>query len=221
MSGTGSTRELLPVTAVEGAALRLTDGGLRAVLECPTLAFGIKGEAEQRAVVEGWAALLNSLQHPIQVLVRTRALDTWPEPDPIADGNVALGELRDSYAGLMAQLTSSRRVVSRRFFMVVPWDASSLPSGAGRLFGPGPATASGAEDGHAVLEQRVAWVSECLRRIDLEPIRLTASALASLFLQTLCPETASTQPVPPDERLDDWSGLVAPAAIEERPEIAG
>jgi TraG P-loop domain/Helicase HerA, central domain len=218
VSGVGSTRDLLPVAAVEESALRLTDGGLRAVLECPTLAFGIKGEAEQRAVVDGWAALLNSLQHPIQVLVRTRALETWPAPTAIAGCDNGLGELRDSYAGLMAQLTSSRRLVSRRFFVVVPWNPSSLPSGARRLFRPraGGGTRI-ADDGLAVLDQRVAWVSECLRRIDLEPIRLAAPALTPLFLQMLCPETASTQPVQPDEPLDDWSGLVAPAAVEERP----
>ncbi|MDQ6691738.1 MAG: hypothetical protein M3Z13_03115, partial [Candidatus Dormibacteraeota bacterium] len=183
-----STRELLPVVEVEGSALRLRDGGRRAVLECPTLAFGIKGEAEQRGVVDGWAALLNSLQHPIQVLVRTRGLDSWPEAEANAGDDPGLADLRDSYAGLMGQLTSSRRLVSRRFFVVVPWEPSSLASGVGRLLGTRSAKEAGAEDGHAVLDQRVAWVSESLRRIDLEPIRLTGSALTPLFLRTLCPE---------------------------------
>jgi len=41
-----STRRLLPVSGVVEGALRLRDGGLRAVLECPTLAYGVKGEAE-------------------------------------------------------------------------------------------------------------------------------------------------------------------------------
>jgi hypothetical protein len=217
VSSLASTQDLLPVAAVEGSALRLRDGGLRAVLECPTLAFGIKGEAEQRAVVDGWAALLNSLQHPIQVLIRTRALESWSVLDALAGGSAELVELRDSSASLMAQLTSSRRLVSRRFFVVVPWNPSSLPSGA-RLFRP---RAGGrnriANDGLAVLDQRVAWVSDCLRRIDLEPIRLTAPALTPLLLQTLCPETATTQLAQPDDRLDDWPGLVAPAAVEERP----
>ena len=41
-------RELLPIEAIASDSLRLAGGPLRAVLECPTLAFGIKGEAEQR-----------------------------------------------------------------------------------------------------------------------------------------------------------------------------
>src|SRR6202047_632370 len=90
------TTELLPVEAVKEAALVLRGGSRRAVLECPTLAFGIKGEPEQRAVVDGWAALLNSLQHPIQVLIRTRALEAWPTPNAVAGYGRDLVELRDS-----------------------------------------------------------------------------------------------------------------------------
>ncbi len=69
------TTELLPVQSVKDGALILSGGSLRAVLECQTLAFGIKGEAEQRAVVAGWSSLLNSLTHPLQVVIRTRRLD--------------------------------------------------------------------------------------------------------------------------------------------------
>ena len=216
MTAMRSTQDMLPVRSVEGDSLRLTDGGLRAVLECPTLAFGIKGEAEQGAVVDGWAALLNSLQHPIQVLIRTRALETWPELTMIDGDTDRLSELRDSYAGLMAQLTTSRRLVSRRFFVVLPWEPSPIPRVAGRLFGRRPASQTANGDAHAALDQRVAWVSECLRRIDLEPIRLSASALTSLFLETLCPETATSQPVSSADELNHWPDLVAPAGVEER-----
>src|SRR5439155_14278169 len=72
----GRTRELLPVDAIAGDALQLRNGSFRVITECPTLAFGIKGEAEQRAIVDGWASLLNSLAHPLQILIRTRQLDT-------------------------------------------------------------------------------------------------------------------------------------------------
>src|SRR5260370_18689946 len=76
------TTELLPVEAVREAAVVLRGGSRRAVLECQTLAFGIKGEPEQRAVVAGWASLLNSLTHPLQVVIRTRRLQTSALPQP-------------------------------------------------------------------------------------------------------------------------------------------
>ena len=52
--------------------MRLRDGGLRAVLDCPALASRIRGDAEQSAVVEGWAELLNRLTHPLFDTDRSR-----------------------------------------------------------------------------------------------------------------------------------------------------
>src|SRR5713226_4298139 len=156
------TTELLPVEAVKDAALVLRGGSRRAVLECQTLAFGIKGEPEQRAVVAGWSSLLNSLTHPVQVVMRTRRLDPSALPPP-ADHN---GALRESYRSLVDSLTDERKVLDRHFYVVVPWDAAkSRPPKDARQF----------------LEQRVSWVAECLRRLDLEPRRLSDHSLAELL----------------------------------------
>src|SRR5204863_4687058 len=67
--------ELIPVSEIAHDGVRLAAGCRRAVLECATLAFGIKGELEQRAIVDGWAALLNSVAHPLQVIVRSTRVD--------------------------------------------------------------------------------------------------------------------------------------------------
>ena len=88
--------------------LVLRGGSRRAVLECQTLAFGIKGEPEQRAVVAGWSSLLNSLTHPLQVVIRTRRLETSALPAP-ADHNQTL---RDSYRE--ARRDPHRRAASAR-----------------------------------------------------------------------------------------------------------
>ncbi len=104
--------DVLPVQSIRDAAINLRGGSLRAVLECQTLAFGIKGEAEQRAVVAGWSSLLNSLTHPIQVAIRTRRLDPSALPAPPDQHR----SLRDSYRRLVDSLADERRVVDRRFF---------------------------------------------------------------------------------------------------------
>ena len=135
------TSDLLPVQSIKDATLILRGGALRAVLECQTLAFGIKGEAEQRAVVAGWSSLLNSLTHPLQVVIRTRRLDPSALATPAGERHA----LRDSYRALVDSLSGERRILDRRFYVVVPWEAPrSRPH----------------KMGMRVLEQRVSWVAD-------------------------------------------------------------
>src|SRR4029077_14609290 len=174
-----------------------------AVLECPTLAFGIKGEAEQRAVVDGWAALLNSLGHSLEVLIRVRQVDGRALPALPASDDPARAALGASYRELLDALAQERRVLDRRFFVVVPWD----PLVAAR--------SSALDEGLASLDQRVRWISECLRRIDLEPRRLGDRGLGALLRRTLDRATAA-QPVATNDSLLEVGELVDPAAFAER-----
>src|ERR671937_2689707 len=96
----GRAVDLVPVERLEGRAVKLRGGDLRAVLECQTLAFGIKGEAEQRAVVSGWASLLNSLTHPLQIVIRARRM----EPDDLPGDGGGSTALRQSYRHLLERL---------------------------------------------------------------------------------------------------------------------
>ena len=187
--------DLLPVQSIKDGALVLRGGALRAVLECQTLAFGIKGEAEQRAVVAGWSSLLNSLTHPLQVVIQTRRLD----PSVLAAPTDERQALRDSYRALVDSLADERRVLDRRFYVVVPWQAPrSQPPKTGMRF----------------LEQRVSWVADRLRRLDLDPRRLNDHALADLLRRPMDP-AALLQPIDDDDDLADLSDLTAPTALTE------
>jgi conjugal transfer ATP-binding protein TraC len=201
----GLSHELLPVVAAADRAVRLRDGGLRAVLECQTSAFGIKGEAEQRAVVDGWASLLNSLPHPLQVVIRTRELAPSTLLSAPATDHPALAALGESYRRMVEDLAGRRRVLDRRFFVVLP---GQTPDRRRR-------TRNEAGD-LEILDQRVSWVTECLRRLDLEPRRLGGRELADLLRRALNP-VSSVQPIADDDDLHDLPGLIAPAALAERP----
>ncbi|MDE3111527.1 MAG: DUF87 domain-containing protein [Chloroflexota bacterium] len=199
------SRSLLPVLAISGDALHLAGGTLRAVMECPTLAFGIKGEADQRAVIDGWTALLNSLSHPIEVVIRSRELDPRElAPLPTRAGDTDRTALRDSYRRLVGELAEQRRVLERRFFVVVPHDEV-----LGRRKDPGNAALE-------ALEQRVRWIETSLRRLDLQPRRLGDRELAELLRRTVDPDAAA-QPLSLDDALFDVGSLISPAAFMERP----
>ena len=190
----GRTTELVPVEGIENQAIRLRGGALRAVLECQTLAFGIKGDAEQRAVVAGWAALLNSLTHPLQVTIRARGL----EAKRLTNAGDEHAQLRQSYRQLVDDLTGERRVLDRRFYVVVPWQ---------------PPRSRSKSAGADLLEQRVAWVAESLRRLDLEPRRLDSYELVDLLRRPFDP-AAAVQPLASND-VNDLSRLIAPSAVAE------
>lgn len=214
-----ATQRLLPVRAARAGRLHFDGGGLRAVLECPTVAFALRSEAEQRAIAEGWAALLNSLSHPIQIAIQTRALDSAVVR--LHAGEAPAGprsELRRSFSQMISELASARRIVLRRHFLVVPWDRAEvrmIKAGAG--IRRRRALLSDEIRGADLLEERVQWITDSLRRIEIQARRLASSELGELFYQSLCPETARVQPLGESGDIEDFASLVAPAAFEEAP----
>src|SRR5437899_527135 len=135
-------------------------------------------------------------------LIRTGHLGTTGLAPVLASDDPAAARLRSSYGRLLDDLAGRRRVLDRRFFVVVPWEAT-----------PGRVAKEG--EGLEVVEQRLRWIEECLRRLDLQPRRLSDREMAELLRRTLDP-VAAVQPVGADG-LADVSELVAPAAFAEYP----
>jgi hypothetical protein len=215
LRGAAPSDGLLPLDSVDRGVLQLKDGSLRAILDCPTLAFGLKGQAEQRALAEAWASLLNSLDHAVQVVISTRqAAFAAPSRDKESQAEDRLrGRLQDSYGELLQSLSAHRAVVDRRFLMVIP---AGGPAPARRLLGrrqKAPSSVASTD----VLDQRLDWIVEGLRRLDINPSRLSTQDILHLFYRALCPETAAGLPLPSDERVEDFARVVAPAAFRESP----
>jgi hypothetical protein len=208
-----TSQSWLPARRLHDAVLELDDGSLRAVLECPTLAFSLRGETEQRAVMQAWTGLLNSLPHPLQFLIQTRSMHPsalFDEERQHDNDDAPRARLRSSFAELAGAMSSYRRVVARRFYVIVPWDPFTVSRILNRK-----RDQLGGEGAVEMLDQRVRWISEWLRRIDLEPIRLSGRPLATVLYETLCPDTARVQPLPDESEFPDLPALAAPAALEE------
>jgi len=210
------SEHLVPARRVEGGALILDDGSLRAVLDCPTLAFSLKGEAEQRAAAQAWSALLNSLDHPLQVLVTTRAAgEPGSAVDAPREGGVR-ARLAESQRHLMTGLASDRRLVNRRFLLVVPVDSPVrrrlLP-----FVRPGTQDAVTPDGSAELLERRVGWISDGMQRLDIRPSRLSGFEVTDLLYRALNPDIAAAQPLRPGDEQSQWRGVIAPAALEEGP----
>ena len=70
-----STQSHLDIEDIKDNLVILKDGGSTLVLSVTAINFGLLSEREQDATIYAYAALLNSLAYPIQILIRSARKD--------------------------------------------------------------------------------------------------------------------------------------------------
>ena len=83
-----ATQRFLPIAEIHDNTVILKNGGLRSVLLTTSVNFNLKSEEEQNSLIYGYQSFLNSLEFPVQILVRSKKLD-------IDDYVANLGELKE------------------------------------------------------------------------------------------------------------------------------
>ncbi|WP_017623411.1 PrgI family protein [Nocardiopsis chromatogenes] len=69
----------LPASAIgDDGVITLAEGRQAVVVACSSVNFHLASEREQEAIVGAFAAVLDSLAHPVQVLIQARPLDLAP-----------------------------------------------------------------------------------------------------------------------------------------------
>jgi len=191
----------------------LARGQYRAVLEVNGVHFGLQGEAEQESLVGGFAAFLNSLSFPIQILVRVLPVDI--------DGYIgdlerrARNELPENLAALardhvafVRRLARNRTLLERHFYLVVPAETEAARSRRSWPFGRSRA-------GRDIAAARKQLVIRCeeverqLGRCGLSARRLCSIELAQLYYACWCPELSRVQRLRRD--LAEYATLVVQA----------
>lgn len=186
----------LRLEAIDDDVVSLVGGQYRAVLEVGSINFGLQGEAEQEVVVAGFAAFLNSLTFPVQILVRVLPVDmdsylgdlqerTRHLPDDLSD-------LARDYVTFLQRLARNRTLLERRFYLVVP--AQVEPSGPRSRWRFGQTQPMESLDGvRRQLTFRCEEIERQLSRSSLTSRRLRSAELASLFYACWCPDLARVQ----------------------------
>lgn len=107
------------------------DGGAALVLESTSLNFGLLSEREQQAVIAAYAALLNSLTFPIQILVRSQRKDISSYMEYI--NQVAkkgmdpkLAKIMEGYKLFIVDAVKKKNVLGKKFYLVIPFSALEL-----------------------------------------------------------------------------------------------
>src|SRR3982751_6237313 len=70
-----STQQHLHIAQVRDSLVIMKNGTMRSVLVVSAVNFALKSSQEQDAIIYQFQAFINSLDHPVQIVVQSRQLD--------------------------------------------------------------------------------------------------------------------------------------------------
>lgn len=181
----GSSRQQIAIKGVEDNILLLPNDEHRVILESSSINFHLMSEDEQDAVVDIYQAFLNSLSFPIEIVQKVRALDLDDyllgfenkkndETEEIYKKQIA------SYTKYVRSLVKTNRILSREFYIVIPYRAKSR-EGMGSV--------------REQLVVRIATVEKGLGNLGIKIRQLSSLELLDLFYSSYNPTEAKQQPL--------------------------
>lgn len=123
-----ATQRYVPIAEIHNDTVVLKNGGLRAVLQTTSINFNLKSEEEQNSLIYGYQSFLNSLEFPIQILVRSKKLDIDDYLSHLQEikekqENSLLKEQTAEYQEYIEKLVEYADIMEKKFYVVIPVDA--------------------------------------------------------------------------------------------------
>ncbi len=122
-----STQTHLRIGEIRDNTLVLRNGGVRAVLKTSSINFNLKSEQEQDSIIHAYQGFLNSLESPIQILIKSKKLDIDDYIDQVEklgekQENKLLQEQTNEYAQYIRRLVEYADIMEKEFYVIVPHD---------------------------------------------------------------------------------------------------
>jgi len=208
-----STQNTLQLSEVRDNMVIMGDGSFRAVIACKSINFDLMSEREREGVELNYQNFLNSLNFPVQILIRSQRVDIGPYIDKLIDirrtqDNMLLGVLMDDYINFIDALAQGANIMEKSFYIVVPYfpqgDTASLVEQGkgffGKLFARPKNTitridTASYQKAKDEIKNRVDAVLSGMFQIGVQSVQLNTKALGELYYNFYNPDTALRQPL--------------------------
>lgn len=122
-----STQRYLPFSQIRENVLLMKDSSARVVMQCSSINFLLKSTEEQDAIIMSFQRFLNSIDFPIQIVVRSTKLDINGYLDKlrgmaIKQKNTLLQNQTYEYIEYLRKLVEIAQIMKKEFYIVVPYD---------------------------------------------------------------------------------------------------
>lgn len=209
-----STQKYLDMAEIREDTVVLKDGTLRAVIMCSSVNFALKAEDEQKALISGYMQFINSLKHPLQIVIQSRKLDMDNYMRRLVEAqkkqtNDLLKMQIITYIDYVKELIEIGEIMTKRFFIVVPYNplgdkTKSFWTRLKESFSPGNIVRMKKETFKKYKDElglRLSSVQSNLRSMGLDTVILDTQGLIELYYNVYNPLTSE------NERLKDVSSL--------------
>ena len=138
-----STQRHLPFSQLRENIMIMKDSSARVVMKCSTINFLLKSSEEQDAIIVSFQRFLNSLDFPVQIIVRSSKLDIDGyleklKEKAVSQKNELLQNQTYEYIDYLKKLVEVAQIMKKEFYIVVPHDleedASVKPQGIFGMF---------------------------------------------------------------------------------------
>jgi type IV secretory pathway VirB4 component len=198
-----STQEFVPIKEVREGMIILKDGSLRTLLMASSINLALKSQDEQQAVIGQFQNFLNSLEFTVQFFIQSRELDIRPYIALLEErltqelDDLMKIQIRE-YIVFIRDFTERANIMTKNFFIVVPYDPALINRGKGMagtlgaLFPTGgsqsgPLTDEQFEQYRTQLEQRTAVIEQGLVRTGVRVVPLGTEEVIELFYKLFNP----------------------------------
>lgn len=122
-----STTRYLPFSQIKENIVIMKDDSSRVILKCSTINFLLKNKDEQDSIIISFQRFLNSLDFPIQIIVRSSKLDIdWYlgnlKDKAIKQKNELLQNQTYEYIEYLKKLIEVAQIMKKDFYIVIPYD---------------------------------------------------------------------------------------------------
>ena len=196
-----ATQEFIPVKEIRDGIIVLKEGELRAIVLANSVNLSLKSSDEQRATILQFQNFLNTLDFPVQISVQSRKLDIRPYllllENRIKVQNEPLIKLQTrEYIEFIRNFTESVAIMTKSFFIVIPYSNTSLKANTGildNLFSKKSKEEIRAlkqidfEEKRSQLEERVAVIQQGLSRCGINSAQLNTEEVVEVFYKVFNP----------------------------------
>lgn len=199
-----STQEFLEIEDIVDDLVILKDGGAAMLIETSAVNFGLLSEEEQDALIYAYAAFLNSLSFPLQVVIISKKMDISSylleiERVQREQTNTLIKNQLTKYHQFITSIIKENKVLEKRFYLVIPFSPLELGAKSALISVPGKKKTLSYNKEYIISRARASLIPRKdhilrqLARIGLRGKQLNSQELTELFYGIFNPSTGKSE----------------------------